>query len=201
MRIVAPDPRPHARRRLPHPEQEGHAAAACAHRRVDGSADPPLQDLHRGLQGARGRGLRGDREPARRDRLLHRQRRLGDAVPHARPRSVVRQHPVPAAHDARRAGRRRGGRSSPASTPCSARWIADGRLNDANVRLAHEIIGRYPRPGRPPSRCCTSRSSRTATSPTTRSSTSASWSAPRRPRCSARARSTRCSSSSRSAST
>ena len=66
-------------RRLPHPGQEGHAAAAGPHRRVDGGADPPLQDLHRGLQGARGRGLRGDREPARRDRLLHRQRRLGQA--------------------------------------------------------------------------------------------------------------------------
>ena len=38
-------------------------AAAGAHRRVDGGADPPLQDLHRGLQGARGRGLRGHREP------------------------------------------------------------------------------------------------------------------------------------------
>ena len=72
-----PDPRPDAGRRLPHPGQEGHAAAAGAHRRVDGGADPPLQDLHRGLQGARGRGLRGGREPARRDRLLHRQRRLG----------------------------------------------------------------------------------------------------------------------------
>ena len=47
----------HAAGRLPHPGQEGHAAAAGAHRRVDGGADPPLQDLHRGLQGARGRGL------------------------------------------------------------------------------------------------------------------------------------------------
>ena len=55
----APDPRPHADRRLPHPGQEGHAAAAGPHRRVDGGADPPLQDLHRGLQGARGRGVRG----------------------------------------------------------------------------------------------------------------------------------------------
>ena len=61
--------------RLPHPGQEGHAAAAGPHRRVDGGADPPLQDLHRGLQGARGRGLRGGREPPRRARLLHRQRR------------------------------------------------------------------------------------------------------------------------------
>jgi NADH-quinone oxidoreductase subunit D len=58
-----PDPRPHAPGRLPHPGQEGHAAAAGPHRRVDGGAHPPLQDLHRGLQGARGRGLRGRRVP------------------------------------------------------------------------------------------------------------------------------------------
>ena len=82
----APDPRSHAAGRLPDPGQEGHAAAAGAHRRIDGGADPPLQDLHRGLQGARGRGLRRDREPAWRDRVLHRQRWLGHAVPHARAR-------------------------------------------------------------------------------------------------------------------
>ena len=62
-------------RRLPHPGQEGHAAAAGPHRRVDGSADPPLQDLHRGLQGARGRGLRRRRVAPRRARLLPRVRR------------------------------------------------------------------------------------------------------------------------------
>ena len=48
----------HAGGRLPDPGQEGHAAAAG---RIDESMealDPPLQDLHRGLQGARGRGLR-----------------------------------------------------------------------------------------------------------------------------------------------
>ena len=56
-----PDPRQDAHRRLPHPGQEGHPAATGPHRRVDGSAHPPLQDLHRGLQGARGRGLRGGR--------------------------------------------------------------------------------------------------------------------------------------------
>ena len=55
------------------------------HRRVDGGADPPLQDLHRGLQGARGRGVRRRREPARRARLLPRVRRLGEAVAHAHP--------------------------------------------------------------------------------------------------------------------
>jgi hypothetical protein len=37
------------------------------------------------------------------------------------------------------------------------------RLTDANVRLAHEIIARYPRPSRRSSRCCTWPRSRTAT--------------------------------------
>ena len=58
--------------RLPDPGQEGHAAAAGPHRRVDGGAHPPLQDLHRGLQGARGRGLRRGRVAPGRARLLHR---------------------------------------------------------------------------------------------------------------------------------
>ena len=53
MRHRAPDPRQDARGRLPHPGQEGHATAAGPHRRVDGGADPPLQAVHRGLQGAR----------------------------------------------------------------------------------------------------------------------------------------------------
>ena len=103
----SPDPRPHATRRLPHPGQEGHATAAGAHRRVDGGTDPSLQDLHRGLQGSRRRGLRGHREPARRDRLLHRQRWFGDAVSHACAGAELRQHPVPATHAARRVHRRR----------------------------------------------------------------------------------------------
>ena len=81
-------------------------------------------------------------------------RRLGDAVPDAHPRAVVRQHPVPAAHDARRAHRRRGRDHLLASTPSSARSTVDNprermivaRLNDANVLVAKEIIGRFPRP-------------------------------------------------------
>jgi NADH-quinone oxidoreductase subunit D len=77
------------------------------HRRVDGSAHPPLQDLHRGLQGARGRGIHGDRITARRARLLHRQRRLREAVPHAHPRPQLHQPPDAPAHDARRPHRRR----------------------------------------------------------------------------------------------
>ena len=43
-----------------------------AHRRVDGSAHPPLQAVHRGFQGPAGRDLRRDRVAARRDRLLPR---------------------------------------------------------------------------------------------------------------------------------
>ncbi len=54
----APVRRADARWRLPRAGPQGHAAAACAHRRVDGSADPPLQALHRGLPRARGRDLR-----------------------------------------------------------------------------------------------------------------------------------------------
>src|SRR5205807_5280978 len=42
-------------------EQALAVGATGPHRRVDGGAHPPLQDLHRGLQGARGRGLRGHR--------------------------------------------------------------------------------------------------------------------------------------------
>ena len=103
------DPREAAGRRLPHPGPQGHPAAAWPHRRVDGGPDPPLQDLHRGLQGARGRGLPGDREPPRRARLLHGQRRQRHALPHAHPGAVLREPAVDAAHAAGRPDRRRGG--------------------------------------------------------------------------------------------
>ena len=45
---------PHAAGGLSHPGQEGDAAPAGPHRRVNGGADPPLQAVHRRLQGARG---------------------------------------------------------------------------------------------------------------------------------------------------
>ena len=48
------------------PQGRPPAAARAAH--VDGVPDPPLQDRHRGLRRARGRGLRRDRVPARRVR-------------------------------------------------------------------------------------------------------------------------------------
>ena len=60
----APVRREDARRRLPRAGQEAHAAAARPHRRVDGSADPPLQAVHRGLQGA-GRARRTSRSSRR----------------------------------------------------------------------------------------------------------------------------------------
>ena len=58
-----PDRRAHAGRRLPGPGPQGHPAAAGPYRREHGGADPPLQDLHRGLPRARGGGLRGHRVP------------------------------------------------------------------------------------------------------------------------------------------
>ena len=63
-----PDRRNDAARRLPGAGPQGHAATARPHRREHGGAHPPLQDLHRGLPRARGRGLRGHRVAARRAR-------------------------------------------------------------------------------------------------------------------------------------
>ncbi len=53
---------------------QGRAAAARGAPHLDGVADPPLQDRHRGLPRSRGRGVRHGRVAARRERLL---RRLG----------------------------------------------------------------------------------------------------------------------------
>ena len=54
IRIDPPDRREDARRATTGCRTEGHAAAARPHRRVDGGAHPPLQDLHRGLPGPEG---------------------------------------------------------------------------------------------------------------------------------------------------
>ena len=78
---------------------------ARPHRRVDGGVDPPLQDLHRGLPGARGRGVRRHREPTRRAGLLPRLGRLGEALPHAHPGAQLHQPADAPAHAARRPGR------------------------------------------------------------------------------------------------
>ena len=45
--------------------QEGDPAPRARIDEVDGGSHPPFQDLHRGIQGARGRGLRGGGDPAR----------------------------------------------------------------------------------------------------------------------------------------
>ena len=138
------DAMPHGR--LPHPGQEGHAAAARPHRRVDGGADPPLQDLHRGLQGARGRGLHGHRVAARRARLLHRERRLREAVPHAHPRPELREPPDAPAHDARRPHRRRRRRHLVRRPDHGRGRPLMAALSAENTITAKEIIARYPRP-------------------------------------------------------
>ena len=146
-----------------------------------------------------------DREPAWRARLLHRQRRVGQAVPHAHAGAVVRQHPVPAAHDARRPRRRRrrhhllGRPVSSATSIADEAAVLDRRQRVASPRrssgatrgpksalipllhLAQEQDGYVTNEAMAPHRRARRRS--------------------RRPRCSARRRSTRCSSSSRSAST
>ena len=88
---VGADHRPGARRHAggqPHRRRpQGRPAAARRALHLDGGADPPLQAGHRGLPGARGRGLLGRREPPRRARLLRGGRRLAQAAagPHARP--------------------------------------------------------------------------------------------------------------------
>ncbi len=55
--------RPHARGRLPGPGPQGDPTAPGPAGRVDGSVDPPLQDLHRGIPGAGRRGVRLGRVP------------------------------------------------------------------------------------------------------------------------------------------
>ena len=105
-----PDRRADAAGRLPGPGPQGHPAAPGPHRRVDGGADPPLQGLHRGVPGPRGRGLRGHRVPPGRAGLLHGVRRDLQALPDAHPGAELRQpadHPGPAP---RRPDRRRRGR-------------------------------------------------------------------------------------------
>ena len=63
----------------------------AAHRREHGGVDPPLQDLHRGLPRARGRGLCGHRVAPGRVGLLHGLGRDVKAVPDAHPGAELRQ--------------------------------------------------------------------------------------------------------------
>ena len=120
-----PDRRDDAAGRLPGAGPQGHTASPRPDRREHGGAHPPLQDLHRGLPGARGRGLRGDRVPPRRARLLHGLRRHIEALPHAHPGPELRQPAVAAAPAARRPDGRRGRQSSPRSTRSWAKWTGE----------------------------------------------------------------------------
>jgi NADH-quinone oxidoreductase subunit D len=63
------------------PRPQGVPAEARRDEAVDGSADPPLQALHRGLSRARRRGVRRDRKPQGRVRRLSRRRRHQQALP------------------------------------------------------------------------------------------------------------------------
>ena len=98
-------------RALDRGRQEGRAAAARGAPHLDGVPHPPLQDRHRGLPRARGRGLRGDRVGARRVRLLPRLRRRPQAVagevPRAQLRGAAGHRHVHARCGDRRHGRRR----------------------------------------------------------------------------------------------
>ena len=72
-------------------EPQVRAAAAARAGDLDGGADPPLQARHRGLPRAAGRGVRADRVPARRARLLRALGRVGEARARAHARPVVRE--------------------------------------------------------------------------------------------------------------
>ena len=81
----------HGGRAVDRRRPQGRAAAARGAPHLDGVADPPLQDRHRGLPRARGRDLHDDRVAARRARLLRRLRRRPEAVAREVPRAVVRR--------------------------------------------------------------------------------------------------------------
>ncbi len=147
-------------------------AAPRPHRRVDGSPHPPLQDLHRGLQGARGRGLRGGRDARGELGCYIVVRRLGQALPRctsgARPSCNLQTLPhlmhggLPRRrrrhHLVGRPDHGRGGPLMARVTPEQRRPLAPRRSSPRYPRT--EVGDR--------SRSCTSRRSRTATSPTTR---------------------------------
>ena len=85
---------------------QDRAAAAPRALDLDGGADPPLQARHRGLPGPARRVLLPDRVAARRARLLHPGRRLGEAGARPLPRPVVREPPGPQGHVRRGVHRR-----------------------------------------------------------------------------------------------
>ena len=188
-----------AARRLPRAGPQGHAAAAGPDRRVDGSAHPPLQALHRRLPRAGRRDLRR--------RSSRRAARSGATSWPTAPRS--RTGCTSAARRSTtcsrwvRWSRARWSptrwRSSRASTRSWGRSTASA-VHASQPRDRPRRSSRVPARSRRCSRCCTSRRTRTAGSRPRRSRRSPSCSTSRPRRCSGRAPSTRCSSASRSAS-
>ena len=131
-----------AARRLPGAGQEGDAAAACPHRRVDGGAHPPLQALHpRASSRPRG-GLRRGRVASRRARLLPGLGRLEQAVPDARPGAELRQPPERAGAAPRRADRRRDRDLVLGRPGARARSTADGASLRREPRTRREALDR-----------------------------------------------------------
>src|SRR5205823_14565398 len=111
-----------------------------------GSAHPPLQAVHRRVQGAGRRGLRRGRVTARRAGLLPRVRRQRQALPAPHPGTVVREPADVAAPAARRHGGRRG-RGHLLGRPRDGRGRqVVARLSPDNVKRAEAIIARYPQP-------------------------------------------------------
>src|SRR5439155_7530197 len=101
--------------------------------------------VHGGVQGAGGGDLRRDRVAAWRDRLLPRERRLGQAGAHAHPRAVVLQPAGDRTHGERLARRRRG-RDRLERRPDHGRGRSVTFFTDANRTRAKGIVARYPRP-------------------------------------------------------
>ena len=157
-----PDRRHDAAGRLPRAGPQGDAAAPGPHRREHGGAHPPLQDLHRGLPGARGRGLRGDRVPPGRARLLHGLGRDLEAVPHAHPGPELRQPAGPARCCCAAASWPTPWPSSPRSTRSWARWTGEPSQRRHPRSGPSSWSRSTPRSAPRSSRCATWPRSRTA---------------------------------------
>ena len=87
---IAEAPRARRAGRRERRRQQDRAAQARRDEEVDGSADPSLQALHRGLPRARGRGLRRGRGAQGRVRRLSRRRRHQQALQVQDPRAGLR---------------------------------------------------------------------------------------------------------------
>ena len=129
-------------RALDRRRQEGRAAAARGAPHLDGVPHPPLQDRHRGLPRARGRGLRGDRVGARRVRLLPRLRRRPQAVAGEVPRAQL-CGAAGHGHVHARCGDRRHGRRRRFARPRDGRRRPVTRRSHEQVQ---ELMARYPDP-------------------------------------------------------